>query len=59
MSAYLTKTFAAPGDDDDRDSAREFGFDWSACFLTKTDAAPGDDDDYDGAAQAWQPWPKF
>lgn len=45
-SMYLTKTAAAPGDDDDHDSPMNITSGWNNSFLTKTKAAPGDDDDY-------------
>lgn len=46
---YLTKSAAAPGDDDDYPSSLNIASGWNSSFLTKTFAAPGDDDDYDSA----------
>ena len=55
-SMYLTKTCAAPGDDDDHDSPMNITSGWNNSFLTKTKAAPGDDDDYSGINLEWGPW---
>ena len=55
-SPYLTKTAAAPGDDDDYHSAMNTISGWTNSFLTKTKAAPGDDDDYHSAMNTISGW---
>lgn len=55
-SPYITKTFAAPGDDDDYESAIQVINGWNNSFATKTNAAPGDDDDYGGMSKVWSGW---
>lgn len=55
-SHYLTKSAAAPGDDDDYHSATNVISGWNNSFLTKTIAAPGDDDDYYSATNVISGW---
>ena len=56
---YLTKTAAAPGDDDDYSSSMNVTSGWNSSFLTKTCAAPGDDDDYNSAMHLTNGWNAF
>ena len=55
-SLYLTKSAAAPGDDDNYHSAMDVTNAWNSSFLTKTYAAPGDDDDYPSAMNIRSGW---